>query len=129
MKKLVKISCAFFVILLIAGAAFSQTMSETEYDQYLLKCLKDENIGIRTSAAQILGERRVPEAVDPLIKMLKSEKQYSARIVVALALFSIGDKKAIPELQKLAKSDKNKSVRTVTASIVRKMQAIEIAQK
>lgn len=129
MKNLVKISCAFFLIFLIAGAAHSQTMSETEYDQYLLKCLKDDNIGIRTSAAQILGERRVVEAVDPLIKMLKSEKEYSARIVVALALFSIGDKKAIPELQKLAKNDRNKSVRTVTASIVRKMQAIEIAQK
>ena len=61
--------------------------------------------------------------------MLKSEKQYSARIVVALALFSIGDKKAIPELQKLAQCDKCKSVRTVAASIVQKMQAIEVAQK
>ena len=61
--------------------------------------------------------------------MLKSEKQYSARIVVALALFSIGDSKAIPELQKLAKNDKNKSVRTVAASIVRKMKTLEIAQR
>lgn len=129
MKNLVKTSCAFFVIFLVAGVALSQTMSETEYNQYLLKSLDDENIGIRTSAAQILGERRVQEAVDPLIKMLKSEKQYSARIVVALALFSIGDKKAIPELQKLAKNDKCKSVRTVTASIVRKMQTLELAQK
>lgn len=129
MKNLVKISCAFLVIFLVAGAALSQTMSEAEYNKYLLKSLNDENIGIRTSAAQILGERRVSEAVDPLIKMLKSEQQYSARIVAALALFSIGDKKAIPELQKLAKSDENKSVRTVTASIVLKMQAIEVAQK
>ena len=65
MKNLVKISCAFFVVFLIAGAALSQTMSETEYDKYLLNCMKDENIGIRTSAAQILGERRVQEAVEP----------------------------------------------------------------
>jgi HEAT repeat protein len=129
MKNLVKMSCAFFVIFSIAGAALSQTMSEAEYNQYLLKSLKDENIGIRTSAAQLLGERKVQEAVDPLLKMLKSEKHYGARIVAAVALFNIGDQKALPELQKLAKCDKCKSVRTVAACIVLKMQTIEIAQK
>jgi HEAT repeat protein len=129
MKNLVKMSCAFFVIFSIAGAALSQTMSEAEYNQYLLKSLKDENIGIRTSAAQLLGERKVQEAVDPLLKMLKSEKHYGARIVAAVALFNIGDQKALPELQKLAKCDKCKSVRTVVASIILKMQTIEIAQK
>ena len=129
MKNLVKISFAFLVIFLVAGAALSQTMTEAEYNQYLLKSLNDENIGIRTSAAQLLGERKVPEAVDPLIEMLKSEKQYSARIVFALALFKIGDTSALPELQKLAKCDKCKSVRTVAAAIVRKMQTVEIAQK
>ena len=128
MKTLIKISGVLFLILLISSVTVAQTMSEKEYNQYLINSLEDENIGIRTSAAQLLGERKVQEAVDPLIKMLKSEKRYSARIVVALALYNIGDQKALPELKKLAKCDKCKSVRIVAAGIVRKMQTLEIAQ-
>ena len=129
MKTLMKISCAMFLILLIGSSAYAQKTSDQEYNQYLINSLNDENIGIRTSAAQLLGERKVQEAVDPLIKMLKSEKQYSARIVVAVALFNIGDEKALPELKKVAKSDKDKCVRVVAAAIVQKMQTPEVTLK
>lgn len=129
MKTLMKISCAMFLILLIGSSTYAQKMSDQEYNQYLINSLKDENIGIRTSAAQLLGERKVQEAVDPLIKMLKSEKQYNARIVIAVALFNIGDEKALPELKKAAKSDKDKCVRIVATAIVHKMQTPEVTLK
>jgi HEAT repeat protein len=129
MKTLMKISCAMFLILLIGSSAFAQKTSDQKYNQYLINSLNDENIGIRTSAAQLLGERKVQEAVDPLIKMLKSEQQYSARIVVAVALFNIGDEKALPELKNAAKSDKDKCVRVVAAAIVQKMQTPEVTLK
>ncbi len=129
MKTLMKISCALFLILCISGATLAQKMNDQEYNQYLINSLKDENIGIRTSAAQLLGERKVQEAAAPLIKMLKSEKQYNARIVVAMALFNIGDEKALPELKKVAKSDKVKCVRVVATAIVQKMQTPEVTLK
>jgi len=101
----------------------------SDYDQYLIKLLKDENHGIRTSAAQLLGERKVEAAVKPLIKMLKTEERYACRIIVAKALYDIGDKKALPALKKLAKLDRNKTVRRVAAAIVREMQTVRVAQK
>ncbi len=109
--------------------AQTPTMSDKEYDQYLINALKDKNLGIRTSAAQLIGERKVKEAVEPLIKMLKTEKNYSGRIVAALALYKIGDEKALPELKKLAKCDKCKTVRHVVSAIVKEMQTVQVAEK
>jgi HEAT repeat protein len=113
------------VLLSLAGVA-----SEVgDYDQYLLNALKDENVGIRTSAAQLLGERKVEAAVEPLLKMLKAEKRCGCRIIAAKALYDIGDAKALPELIKVAKYDKNKTVRRVAAAIVQEMQTVKLAQK
>ena len=129
MKTLMKISFAVFLIFCIGSPVFAQAMSEKEYNQYLINSLEDKNIGIRTSAAQLLGERKVTEAVEPLIKMLKSEKKYGARIMAALALHKIGDKRALPALKKVAKCDKCKSVRIVATGIIQAMESLEIAQR
>lgn len=131
MKTFVKLSVLLSLFLLISSAVMAQTptMSEKEYNQYLINALKDENIGIRTSAAQLLGERKVTEAVEPLIKMLKAEKNYGARIVAALALYNVGDEKALPELKRLAKCDRCKTVRNVVAAIVKEMQTVQVAEK
>lgn len=131
MKALMKLSFVIALVLAVSTFVFAQTPEITakDYDQYLIKSLKDENVGIRASAAQLLGERKVEAAVEPLVKMLQSEKNNSARIVVALALHKIGDEKAIPELKKLAKCDKCKSVRHIAAAIVKEMTSVQVAQK
>lgn len=91
--------------------------------------MKDDNNGIRTSAAQLLGEREVEAAVKPLVKMLKTEKNYACRIIFAKALYDIGDKKVLPALKKLAKHDVNKTVRRVATAIVKEMETVSFAQK
>jgi HEAT repeat protein len=53
------------ITVFITTASFTQEMSEKEYNQYLVKALKDKNLGIRSSAAQLLGERKVKEAAKP----------------------------------------------------------------
>ena len=58
----------------------------------LINMLNSENRGWRYSSAQLLGERRVVEAVKPLIERLNVEKDYSVRIVVVQALHKIGDR-------------------------------------
>ena len=116
-------------LLLFNGQAISSDLNTREaYNQYLINSLDDENIGIRTSAATLLGERRVVEAVEPLIKMLKNEKNYSARIVAAIALYRIGDERAIPVLEHKAKKDKNKTVRHVLNGIIQEMDTTKVAK-
>ncbi|UCE20292.1 MAG: HEAT repeat domain-containing protein [Gemmatimonadota bacterium] len=88
----------------------------------LIEMLSSENRGWRYSAAQLLGERKVAEAVEPLIERLKVEKDSSLRLVVLQALHKIGDPKAIPALKKVANSDRNRTVRHMAAVLATNME-------
>ncbi|MCI0495944.1 HEAT repeat domain-containing protein [candidate division KSB1 bacterium] len=129
MKNLAKIGLAFVLMILLTNVVFAQPVDEKEYDQYLIKALKDENVGVRTSAAQLLGERKVTDAVDPLVKMVKSEDTSGARIVAAMALYQIGAEQALPTLKTVATNDKNKTVRRVVTAIVSQMESVQVAHK
>ena len=123
------IGVALLALLILVGAGFAQQPTEKNYDQYLIGKLKDKNIGVRSSAAQLLGERRVTTAVEPLLKMLKDEKCYSCRIVAANALYKIGDRKALCTLKRIAKHDNNRTVRHVVKALVWEMENQKFVQK
>ena len=131
MEKSTKFFIVFILMLFVSSIAIAQAtiMSEKDYDQYLIKALKDKNDGIRASAAQLLGDRKVQEAVEPLIKMLKKEQNKSARIVAALALYKIGDEKALSVLKKFAKCEKCKTTKHVITAIVYEMQTVLLAKE
>jgi len=131
MKNIAKLSLALVLTVLLTSALLAYPVGdkEKEYDQYLIKSLQDENVGIRSSAAQLIGERKVAEAVEPLMKMLTTEENTSTRIVIAIALYQIGDQKALPTLKKVAVKDKNRTVRHVVTAIVVKMESAQFAQK
>lgn len=131
MRPIAKLSLMLVLFMTIAslGAAQSNEEKEQQYNQYLINSLKDQNIGIRCSAANLLAERKVVSAVEPLEKMLTSEKNPSARIVAAMALFQIGDDRALPSLKKAAKQDQNKTARHVISAIVDKMEQAQVAHK
>ncbi len=116
-------------LLILVSAVFAQQPRDKNYDQYLIGKLKDKNIGVRSSAAILLGERRATVAVEPLLKMLKDEKCYSCRIVAAHALYKIGDLKALRTLKKIANHDNNRTVRHVVKAIVREMERPKFVQK
>lgn len=115
------------VTMFISSAGLSHEMNEKEYNAYLIKALKDDNIGIRTSAVQLLGERKVKEAVKPLVKMLNIEKNYAARIIVALALHQIGDEKVLLILKEQLKKDRNRTVKHVLAGIIENLETTQYA--
>lgn len=113
MKKLL---LAVMILTLVAGVGFAKSL--TDYDRNLIDLLKDGNIGIRASAAQLLGERKVEQAVKPLIKMLQTEKNFKARIVAAIALQKIGSSEALPVLKNISLKDENRTVRRVVTGLV-----------
>ena len=115
------------VLIFVAGACFAG--AEKDYNQYLINSLNDDNIGIRYSAAQLLGERKVEAAVDPLIARLRFEKDSRVKVVVAMALFSIGDPKAIPALKQFAKKEKVKEFAHIAKAIVAEMESPQYAAK
>jgi HEAT repeat protein len=131
MKTLIRIGLALVLLFMISNVSNAQSADTTvaEYNQYLISALKDNNIGIRGSAAELLGQRKVAEAVEPLLKMLKTEKNDNVRIVVVMALYSIGDNKALPALKKCSQRDKCSSVRNIARAIVKEMETVQVAEK
>lgn len=130
MKKYLNIKLLTLMTLLIVmsmGVSFAKDVSE--YNQYLIERLSDENIGVRASAAQLLGERKVDAAIKPLEKMLTSEESYACRIVAARALYKIGNEEVLPLLKKVAAKDKNKTVRRVVTALVHEMENVNYVQK
>ena len=79
----------------------------------LLEGLNSNNLGLRISTAYYLGEYRTERAVIPLIKMLHSEKEESARIQAALSLIKIGDPKGVFMVKQAAKFDESRRVRNL----------------
>jgi HEAT repeat protein len=124
------LTLALVLTVFISSAGLAQEqMNEQEYNKYLIKALKDQNLGIRSSAAQLLGERKVEEAVKPLVVMLKTEKNYAVRIVAAVALHKIGDEKVLPIFKDCLRRDKCKTVKHVLAGLINNMETTLYAKK
>ncbi len=77
----------------------------------LLNGLQNDNYGLRTSSAFMLGEIRAEEAVYPLMKILKTEDCEESRIVAALALYKIGNPKGIFAVKQATRFDNSERVR------------------
>lgn len=123
------LALALMLIFSISSAGISQEKSEKEYNDYLIKALSDDNVGIRSSAAQLLGERKVEEAVKPLVNMLDAEKHYAVRITAALALYQIGGDDAMKALKDKMKDEKHKTVKHVLAGLIEDMNNLKVAKK
>ena len=106
---------------LVLGAVNLATAEEDETTR-LIKALTSDNIGWRVSAAQLLGENQEQRAVKPLIRMLKTDISYTARVTAAVALVNIGDKKAIKTLKRVSKHDRNQTVRTVASGAYKMLE-------
>lgn len=98
-------------------------------DDDLIKTLNDKKIKKRAEAAQKLGEKKVVKAVKPLLKMLENDEASNVRIVAAVALYNIGNEKAIPVMKERAEKDENKTVRNVLTGLVKKMEEARLSKK
>lgn len=126
MKANIKCGGIVILALLLFFSATSFANEKYAYHQYLLKSLDDENVGRRASAAMLLGDNRVNEAIVPLMKMLKTEKDFRVRIIAAVSLFKVGDNSIVPQLKKAYKKEKNKTVKHVLGGVINELQSQEI---
>jgi hypothetical protein len=81
----------------------------------LLIGIQSDNDGLRESAAYYLGEYRCPNAVLPLMAMLKNSEREATRIVAALALCRIGDARGAYAVKQAVKFDSSEKVRVLAA--------------
>jgi len=81
----------------------------------LLIGIQSDNDGLRESAAYYLGEYRCPNAVLPLMALLKNSERETTRIVAALALCRIGDARGVFAVKQAVKFDSSEKVRVLAA--------------
>jgi len=120
-----RFSVVVLSLVLLALSQIVMAADNISYDEYLIKSLNDENIGRRASAAQLLGDRSVQLAVQPLINMLQSDKDFRVRIVAAVSIYKVGDSSVLSQLKKIYKNEKNRTVRHVLSGIIVAFQTQE----
>jgi HEAT repeats len=83
-----------------------------------VKDLKSDNIGVRISAANNIGEYHLEGAMGPLTDMLNSDKNEVARLAAALALARLGEPEAFEALEFAAKGNGNMDVAQFCRSLI-----------
>jgi hypothetical protein len=112
----------FLVTVVIISVFIQSTTSAAEFpkvksansaiiEQNLLNGITSECSGLRLSAAYYLGEMESSKAVIPLLEMLHKCKCEQSRILAALSLIKIGDRRGVFAVQQSAIFDDSPRVR------------------
>ncbi|MDQ7818238.1 MAG: hypothetical protein RDU14_14520 [Melioribacteraceae bacterium] len=102
MKTLKVLSIVLFSFLLLSSTSIaSQELDPVVKAKYktieanLLVGLKSDNDGLRISCAYYLGEMKSEKAVVDLLKILRDDDCYAARIIAALSLIKIDNEQSV----------------------------------
>jgi len=82
----------------------------------LMSGVNSGNQGLRMSSTYFLGELKSDEAVIPLMRMLKSDKNEEARIMSALSLSKIGDSRGVYAVKQAIKFDSSERVKKMCSN-------------
>jgi HEAT repeat protein len=82
----------------------------------LMNGLKSENLGLKTGCAYMIGELQISNAIIPLMKILREDKNEEVRIAAALALYKIGSPMAINAVKQSIRFDDSERVSKLCAN-------------
>jgi hypothetical protein len=121
MKAIKIISIILLSVLLLSSTAIAKDELDpavkAKYktiEANLLIGLKSDNEGLRTSCAYYLGEYKSGKAVLDLMKILRDDECYAARIVAALSLIKIGNRQAVYMVQRTSLFNEYEGVRKMS---------------
>ncbi len=80
--------------------------------------IKSNNEGLRKSCIYFTGLYLLKECVPTLLDQLSKEKIADVKILIALSLYRIGDKKGIKAIESLSMNDENARVRKMGKAIL-----------
>jgi len=86
--------------------------------QNFAAAIKSDNDGVKKSSIFLAGFYEMKEVVDILVEQLKNEPDPDTRILIALSLYKIGDKKGFEAIERLFKYDENQTVKNISAVII-----------
>ncbi len=119
MKRTLMVVISLALVAVLSTAAFAgadQKESKPAFniervEANLIAGVQSDNLGLRTSAAMMLGDLRSKKAVLPLMGMLKNDTDERGRIAAALALYKIGNPVGLYMVKQTARLDDSGRVR------------------
>jgi hypothetical protein len=111
------------LVILFAGYTFPQDSVQIIINKHkhsienLIAGINSDNEGLRKSSIYFAGKYKLPETVDALVEQLFSESNPSNRILIARALYEIGERDGIEAVKHISQTDSNKKVRRISSLI------------
>ena len=120
MKRITLTSLVLVTLIMSVKPLRAQKVTDGKYDKAvanLIIGINSENRGLEKSSIYYAGRDRVTEAVDALIERLNNEDDPSTRILIALSLYEIRDRRGFNAIKELSTKDKNERVRSISRLI------------
>jgi HEAT repeat protein len=123
-NKIVKVVAVVIAAMILSSNAFAMNLKgdKTEVPEKMVQNLAvgiaSDNLGLKTNCIYFAGFYEIEELVQPLVKQLAKESNPNTRVLIALALYKIGNVEAINAVEKLAKNDTDPSVKKIGNAIL-----------
>jgi HEAT repeats len=107
---------------MLTGVSFAASLTKRDSaimkgEKNLLIAINTDNYGLKSSAAQILGDIKSEKAVIPLMKILKSSDDENLRIVAALSLYKIQSSMGMFAVRQAIRFDESARVRKMCLNL------------
>ncbi len=112
--------------LLVLTCSFSVNAQSSNYKnvtknsiETLKQGIKSDNEGVRKSSIYMAGLYKIDEVVDVLVDQLHREKDSNTKVLIALALYNIGNPEGIDAVKDLSEKDQDLRVKRMSTAIYR----------
>ncbi|MGE5351222.1 MAG: HEAT repeat domain-containing protein [Acidobacteriota bacterium] len=124
-RSLLTFAALLVMILLTSGSSFAQANSvpvkansvNKNAVGNLIMGIESDNTGLSRSSIYYAGLYRMSETVKPLLEKMRTETDASTKILIALALFRIGDPEGMEMIESLSVKDADPKVRRMCSAI------------
>jgi len=127
--KKAKLVIAVLLAVLMSNILFAQNLSQNTtkaansgFTERAIKSLmvgiESDNAGLKKSSIYLSGMYELDGVVETLISQLRKETDPDTRILIALALYKIGNKEGLDAIEELVKNDDNSKVKRISSAIL-----------
>lgn len=120
------LSVMMVVLMLLATTTSTEAQRKYQFNKNSIESLRDgitsNNNGLRRSAIYMAGFYEINEVANTLCDELKNEINPAVKVLIALALYKIGDENSLNMIESLSKTEKDDDTRRMMFAITEQIK-------
>jgi len=120
------LSVMMVVLMLLASTTNTEAQRKYQFNKNSIESLRDgitsNNNGLRRSAIYMAGFYEINEVANTLCDELKNEINPAVKVLIALALYKIGDENSLNMIESLSKTEKDDDTRRMMFAITEQIK-------